>query len=48
MPVFFLFLGKICGGNVKKFVPNIIAELENESQKQYVILNALKEVRLPN
>ncbi|OQV25143.1 Cullin-associated NEDD8-dissociated protein 1 [Hypsibius exemplaris] len=37
-------LGKICGGNVRKFVPNIIAELENESQKQYVILNALKEL----
>ncbi|XP_055342384.1 cullin-associated NEDD8-dissociated protein 1-like [Paramacrobiotus metropolitanus] len=37
-------LGKICGGNIKQFVPAIIKDLENEVQKQYVLLNGLKEL----
>lgn len=37
-------LGKLCGGNVQRFVPAIVTELEKPSDKQYIFFSALKEL----
>lgn len=36
--------GKLCGGNIGFFIPGIISQLETQSQRQYVLLNSLKEI----
>lgn len=41
-------LGALCAGNLSKYVPFLLREIDSQSKRQYLLLHALKEVKLKN
>lgn len=39
-------LGNICVGNIPKYLPLIISQIKEQPKKRYLLLHALKEVKV--
>ena len=40
----FFFSGNICAGNLSKYIPFIMTEIQKNPRRQYLLLHSLKEV----
>lgn len=43
-----LISGNICAGNLSKYIPFIMAEIQKNPRRQYLLLHSLKEVKIHN
>ena len=41
---YLIFTGNICAGNLSKYIPFIMAEIQENPRRQYLLLHSLKEV----
>lgn len=42
--IHFFFTGNVSVGNLPKFLPFVLKEIENQPKRQYLLLHSLKEV----